>query len=483
MRNTFLLFACLFFYQSFAQSVSFQKDSSFYPPATRAKMRLISDSLHKNHNFYDSKKQYWAESQAIGHWVTMDTLAQEAYEFLKTQPSFDAFIKKFPFAKVDKNQVVMRTLNNWGDKKEIKFYALPNTPSGHHVAIPFDATIYHGSLKGKWLAEILEAHQYRPNDELEAFFIEKPFEKRVIPNKYVQFIQYVDMLVDTNTNLYLTKNAMMTHDTSSLPYRMALYRLAFPKLNLMFYSNKDMPLGYNCCEDSSYFFIDKISKTKEFIDLLVKASDEAIIKQAPSATLETMTLKYLSPKKVLRLKRLREVNTGCGNDNDPRFHYLSIAQIAGEVGDWNVFMCAHTTLLSYPFDGMRYDKISSVYTSELDSININVPNFLMGAFIKFDDPSNKHFSLSDYYYFTGSKFYTKHYKVIENMLCDAIADKELDDYNRFFCYALFNSFIDFQQNKIPIEKSKKVLLEKQREKVRLTLPSYLASKVKNLENR
>lgn len=484
MRTLFLNLILIIFIQNKVNGQGkYLNEADFFSPFTLIKMRGISDSLHNLYNSSPHNKSYWSLPQAHGNWVFMDSMAYEAKDFLKTKPTFEAFVKKFPFAKTEKNMVVLRNEHEgYSNGKFVQFRTSPEVYP-YEFDLKFDSKLLNSTLKNEWLDTILLAHQYRPHDEFVACFFEKGFEKQLLPDNYVKQIQYVDFLADTNTVLFIPSLRMSEKEAvnTPLPARQALYALVFPRSD----DHRDGDFNY----DIDYFgtieindtLVSKLSITPEFKKRLIAASDEALIKKVPSIALELLVSKYLSPVKGLQIMRLRNIRSSCGNDNTPRVHFYNIAKLAAANGNWKIFMKSYLTLLSYPFDGVNNKQLLHFYTNELELLNINVNDLYLGACLNIDNRTPNHNSFHYASFSVCSPIgASSQFETIEKNLLKAIADTHLDNYNRYHYWDIYDNIIAAE---LYLDKAKanKNLLKSKRNKAKALLPVYIASRIKNEE--
>lgn len=458
-------------------------EADFFSSSTLVKMRGISDSLHNLYNSTPHNKSFWSLPQAHGNWISMDSMVYEAKDFLKTNPTFEAFVKKFPFAKIEKKMVVLRIEHNgYGRGKLIQFRTCPEVYP-FEFDFKFDSKLYSTSLKNQWLDTILLAHEYRPHDKLVACFFEKGFEKQLLPDNYAKQIQYVDFLADTNTQLFIPSLKMSEKEANNttLPARQALYALVFPRSD----DHREGDFNY----DIDYFgtlkindsLVSKLSITPEFKQRLIAASDEALLKKVPSIALEKLVSKYLSPVKGLQIMRLRNIRSSCGNDDRPRVHFYNIAKLAAATENWKIFMKSYLTLLSDPFDGVSNKKLLHFYTNVLEFLYINVADLYMGAFLNIDNSASNHYSIHYASFNLCSPMgASSQFETIEKNLLKAIADPRLDDYNRYHYWDIYDNIIAAE---LYLDKAKvnKDLLESKRNKAKALLPLHIASRIKKEE--
>jgi hypothetical protein len=217
------------------------------------------------------------------------------------------------------------------------------------------------------------------------------------------------------------------------------------------------------------------NKDEKFNKLLNEAVKEAIIKGATNDEFEEYVGLYYSKKAELELKRNRIVIGGCSQDNGPRVHALNIAKLSAETINWEIFLRSHLDIMNDRFERLSDGSYAwgqrKTYIKELEVLEINVLDLLLGISLRIENPSNNHYfgsigrlgrALSE----------TNKSTEIESKMLQMVSDNKLDDYNRILIYYLFlnyNNNLDDQQKQI-INKEKLMKAVK-------TLPEYLATKI------
>src|SRR5688572_13115838 len=124
----FALIPLLFFSNfSYAQETEFpkNKDGLIYSEQTMANLKTIVDSLNLKFRTCELNKTYRAKSQARAHFISMDKgNLKEAAKDLENQISFADFLKKYPKAKVEKDQFVVRYQGEEHDKPAVAFSSI-----------------------------------------------------------------------------------------------------------------------------------------------------------------------------------------------------------------------------------------------------------------------------------------------------------------------------------------------------------------------
>lgn len=130
-------------------------------------------------------------------------------------------------------------------------------------------------------------------------------------------------------------------------------------------------------------------------------------------------------------------------DRSPRYHALAIAELAGETASWEIFLRSHLDIMNDRFervsDGSYAWAARETYIKELEELDINVPDLLLGISLRVENPSENHYfgSISR---IGRSLAEARDRKDIETVILNMIKDDELDDYNRALLYWLFRNY-------------------------------------------
>lgn len=187
----------------------------------------------------------------------------------------------------------------------------------------------------------------------------------------------------------------------------------------------------------------------------------------------------LSEKKKVKLldeMRSTKVVGGCSQDSRPREHAINIAMLSAETANWEVFLKSHLDIMNDRFDRMSdgsyaYEK-RKTYIKELEELDINILDLLIGISLRVENPAENH-----YYGSIGrigrAISESKDKNEFITQILSMIEDKELDNYNRILSYFLFVSCNNYIENEAEQKANLKLL-----EKSIMTLPVYLKSRIK-----
>ncbi|WBV61122.1 hypothetical protein PFY12_03140 [Chryseobacterium camelliae] len=154
---------------------------------------------------------------------------------------------------------------------------------------------------------------------------------------------------------------------------------------------------------------------------------------------------FSDKRKAKLLEELRgtRVIGGCSQDMGPRVHAVNIALLSAETYNWNVFLKSHLDIMNDRFDRVTDGSYAwgqrNTYIRELEELNIDVLKLVMGISFRIENPVKNH-----YYGSIGrigrALSESQNKTEAENTLLTAIADNNLDHYNRLLLFFLFKNY-------------------------------------------
>ena len=162
-------------------------------------------------------------------------------------------------------------------------------------------------------------------------------------------------------------------------------------------------------------------------------------------------------------------------DQSPRYHALNIAKLSAETVNWEIFLRSHLDIMNDRFerasDGSYAWGRRKTYIKELEVLDINVLDLLLGISLRVANPSSNH-----YYGSIGrlgrALSETSKSNEIESKMLQMISDDKLDNYNRILIYYLFRNYNYNLDNKKKQEENNIKL-----KTAVMTLPDYISSKI------
>lgn len=438
---------------SFAQHSEFKlsENGLIYSNATMDKLKHIVDSLNLKFKVCDLSKDFVSQPQAKAHYFVLEgEKAKAAFADMRVGLPFDMFLARYPTAVVDHELLIIKYGTvNYKDQSPLTAFSNVNGRGYYSITLPKDSAATLGSLRGKWVT------QYYKYGEgiVEGFYFIENFAQKPIPEKYARWIQYVDCLVDTTGQIY-TENASKTGRT----FRYKLH----PKGNALHDYISDVTQRPRWKEDMTekereaftkaadtwdalrITRVDSLHKTSErFNELLAEAIEEAKQIGNENDYLEEYIERYHSPELALQLKRDRIVVGGCSMDESPRYHALNIARLSAATVKWEIFLRAHLDIMNDHFqrvsDGSWAWAGRKTYIKELEALDINVPDLMMGTLFRLGNANENHY-LGSVGRMGRSLSESANRLEMEVRMLEMISDISLDDYNRALAYYLFKSY-------------------------------------------
>lgn len=175
--------------------------------------------------------------------------------------------------------------------------------------------------------------------------------------------------------------------------------------------------------------------------------------------------------KLLDKMRSTKVMGYCSMDESPRLHAVNIALLSAETVNWEVFLKSHLDIMNDRFDRMSDGSYAwakrQTYIKELEDLDINVPELMLGISLRVENPSRNH-----YYGSIGrlgrAISESKQKEDFEKDMLSMMADPGLDDYNRAITYFLYRNYLShLYSGKNHTEKNQKL------KAAMANLPAYL----------
>jgi len=491
----------------FAQNGVFQTHNSamLYSDTTIKQLTKIVDSLNRSFAASNLNTTYYSKQQALGHYVKVNKeRVREALKDIENNISYEDFLNQYPNADLDDNIIIIKSLYKDDNNNDVvEFISLSVGKNlSYNFTFKNQAELYTKKLHNSWVFEYSDEDPYF-GESVEAFYFAEEFQSIPIPDKYANYIRYSDYLIDTNTQIYF-ENAFHDKplDDSEATERLIenmLHEDAIDVLYLRdakkggdiekfmlyvdektkrpqfkdFEKRKDFMTEFNKWDSLKFQIIDKkLAKSRKFNQLLKKAYQEAILEGVSNDDFETLVGRYISKEKELFLRR----NRRCGLHYDSRDHALKIAILAAETLNWDLFLRSHLDILveRYEDNNNHAQEKRYTYMKELEEIKINIPDLFLGVSLKIENPATNHYHQNNIDKTAFALAESKYKDELEKAMLNAIADDELDDYNRILIYELFVYYTCYLKDEERIDNNIIRLQEVVNE-----LPDYLAIRIQN----
>jgi hypothetical protein len=453
MKNVFIGFlACLQVASSFAQEKEFPVYSNglIYSGSTMKQLSFIVDSLNLKFKTCALQKTYYTSAQARAYYINLEKLrVKEAKADLERNMPFDAFVKKYQCDIAEEVLVIKSSHEEKQGSAGLTFTSVGIGKSyGHSINVSRNLEKYNQSLQGKWVFEYEPKTTYS-DESVSGFYFITDLESKPLPEKYARMVQYTNCMIDTASQIFTEKasrtgvryqTAPPKKVTAFMDYvRMETSRPKYDAKNPEAYWDK-----FRVWDSLRLRYIDSfLSKQERFQSLLKEAVAKSLDKGTTSDEFEEYVGRYYSKKTELALKRGRIVVGGCSMDNSPRLHAMNIAVLSAETIHWDIFLRAHLDIMNDRFerasDGSYAWGERQTYIRELEELDINVNDLLLGISLRIENPSQNH------YYGSNGRLgralaESMYREEIETKMLSMIKDQELDDYNRILIYYLYLNY-------------------------------------------
>lgn len=483
MKTSFLLLAsCLFFHLPLsAQTYEFRTydNGLIYDPSTMQQLHKIVDSLNLKFSSCELSKTYLSTSQARGHYLRLDKgNTRQARQDLKNNISLADFIKKYPNAILEQDLLIIKEpYTSYKGEQLIKFSSVPiGATYGHSITLDKDISLAIPTIGG-WVYSQKDADK-----TLRAFYIQRTFTSTPLPERYARMVQYSNCLIDTTTQVFFEEAEKNSRWSRERQYSKAEEFVSYaqqlvpkpdwgtiedPKEYERFY------LAWLARRDS---ILDREhASNPEFKKRLKAATTDALQNGHSTDEFEHYVGRYYSAEDALKLKRSRKVVGSCSMDDSPRLHAVNIALLSAKTIKWEVFLRAHLDIMNDRFDRASDGSWAwagrQTYIRELEALEINVPDLLLGISMRIENPSRHH------YFGTigrlGRAFAeTQQAGLLEEKMQQLIRDPQLDDYNRMIAFYLYLNYI----RHLPDKSRRKDNVAKLTATA-TSLPPYLSSRI------
>lgn len=416
-----------------------------YDDETMKKLSHIVDSL--NIRFRQCEpRDYKSFAQGFATFVTVDKNKKAATGAIRDNISLEAFRKKFPKAEVERVRIYKYTFTNYKKERTVCYTSFP-FPDDNEKALYLPLTNANDKTNG-WVME--------EDEDVSALFLED-LESPSFPQVYAQLIQYVDCMVDTTATIYFQEAERETFDSLPPGSKVRQYlELAndfggepeYPRdldVETPFYEQAIHKYRREHAQwnNKRLAALDEKMKEQHNQILLQEATDEALSLGRSSDVLEFYVERYLSPGQALKLKRHRQVVGFCSMDSRPRDHAADICRLAATTAQWDIFLRAHLDIMNDNFvrasDGSYAWAGRGTYLKELEALNINATDLLIGTCLRSSTVSDNHYH-GDISRIGRALAESHDLDAVSTRLLAMIKDDQLDLFNRLLTVYVFNHF-------------------------------------------
>lgn len=474
-----------------------------YSENSVTKLKQIVDSLNLKFKTCEPNKTFLSSAQTKANFIRLnEENAVKAKKDIENNISYTEFKAKYPEGCYE-NLLVTKSsyTDDYRNIEKIVFSSLEMGAIKRNTITKTQKEIesYGTNLEGKWVYEFYEKTKYS-KESLEAFYIIDEFESKPLAIKYARLIQYSDCMIDTTSQVFLNtakRESVRTYDPS-LPNKATKFNLYVDKVLNKPVLNYEIDIDAKIKIDKEEFKKNKrfehVKKLNDWkmsrisrLDSLKNADSNFMIllkealaeikenKDVSDDAFEEYVGLYVSKESELELKRNRRVYGGCSMDSRPRNHALSIAILSAETAKWDIFLRSHLDIMNDRFerasDGSYAKAQRNTYVKEIEVLDINVLDLILGISLRIENPAKNHY-FSSISRVGRALSETSKPKLIEKTILDMITDNDLDDYNRILMYYLFenyNYYLTDENSKKTNQSSLNLAVSK--------MPNYISSRL------
>lgn len=450
-----------------------------YPGSEMARLRKIVDSLNIRYKVCDQYRSYRSLPQAYSYYVEFSSKKNRLTSILQSlenNEEFEAVVLKYKafINKLDSADLLIMYKDHCDSATCFKL--LHGSPLEGYQNVYNEDSFSSQFRRGRWVYDYSPKDEYSEEYSISARFIPGNFQQKQIPLEYSRLVEYVDCMIDTSAQIYLSRNYEHPFDEEAQERKNSLYPLKRYLKN----HYPEVPLGSSV---ENFSFIpencDKLKNDNTFLELLFSAVDSVSKKSKPDYWLEAFTNALGFYDKALLLKRSYTVMGMCSQDSRPREHARDIAILAAKSTSWDIFLRAHLDIMNDRFERMSdgsyaYDQ-RKTYLKELEELNLNVVDLMLGLTLRAQDLPENHY-YGTIWRLGWALTESRERKRFEESAITMIKDDRLDDFNRGLIYILYASYLtrlDDQQE----ARSKINLLKKHRSEY----PWFIQSSIVQLD--
>jgi hypothetical protein len=175
----------------------------------------------------------------------------------------------------------------------------------------------------------------------------------------------------------------------------------------------------------------------------VAAVSEGVENGNSDERLEFFVARYLSKADALKLMRSRKVIGGCSQDQSPRYHAMNICRLAAETAQWDIFLRSHLDIMNDRFERMSDGSYAwakrKTYLKELEELDINAVDLLLGTCLRVDDVSENHY-WGSVNRIGRALAEAQDRTELEKQILAMMNDDKLDLYNRLLMAYLYSNY-------------------------------------------
>lgn len=463
---------------AWSQEFTIYDNGLIYSKETVARLAHTVDSLNIRFKSCGPAPATWSAEQGRCVYVYLDSHAVQARDYILTNPPLDSFLGRFPWAKVERDLLAVRSKENEDGQTAMLYHTYPVQ---HRIrATGADEDNRFGSI-GSWVFHFWSEKKY--GSTLTLLWFETPPQRYRLPELYAQYGQYVDCMIDTSASVIFPEAAWEKALSFTEQRALSPALDSFARFIRMPKRLKSKKQPWQNTRLQRAWVADHLASLPAFKPLLQAAVDEAIRLRSSDEDLEYYAGAYLGAEAQLRLMRCRRVMGYCSQDSRPRDHAFNIAVLAAETHSWDIFLRAHLDIMNDNFSRMSDGSYAwahrGTYLHELEVLGFDVPELLLGVCLQTGNaPTGRY---QGYVGRIGRALAeSQDYAALSQKIEQAIADPNLDDFNRLIMWYLYGNMMHYRLQTEQPELDRDSLRQRAAQlltPVRQQLPDYLAQRI------
>lgn len=416
-------------------------------------LRFIVDSLNLRFKSCDLDRTYYSYPQTRHYYVYFKSTnndLKQIVEDIERNVDFHELVSRYKaYVKdLDSGRLIIRSKK---EENEEGYSYLEGDPFSGYEAVHWEKDKHMKKEPvNSWTYQYIGNDQYSKNYSITARYFPKQWEREAIPTQYARLIQYADCMIDTSSKVFLTDKY---RDRWQLEEKESYFNLG----DLADYLDKKMTITNNNNKNLSQlselqveYAARELKNDIQFRTLLAKTVDDYVSHKTVNSQLEQLATKVEMYDKALLMKRNYRVMGMCSQDEAPREHARDIAILAAQAHSWDIFLRAHLDIMNDRFERMSDGSYAwggrKTYLKELEELNLNIVDLMLGLTLRADNVSDNH------YYGTVWRLgwaltESKEKDIFERKALAMMKDNSLDEFNRGLIFLLYRSYIDHLDEK------------------------------------
>lgn len=481
MKNIFYIFLFTFIsHYIYAQNEIVNNDDI-------PRLNSIIKSLEKE---YKGSKTQTLKSlpQTSANYFKIVTKNPAAFlKSLNNAVNFEQLVRENPTIQIDRNLLIIKNVFfNYNKEKKIELKSFEIGQSQNHLLeIKYSDSLNNSNIK--FLHSVYKETwgEHKEASIIQGFYLINKFKSITIPEKFVDWIRYTDIIVKPETTIFYD-NKEKSNDSYSdkktiIDSLINYYELKTSKPPYQ----KEQDYRTRRKEQDEWQskkqkFSDSLYKTdNHFKKLLKEALSYAEVNKVSNGDLEDFTSQLISKNRALELMRQNQQVGTCSFDNGPSIQQIRIASVAAKTENWEVFIKSFLNVMNDNVSRIANSNIASdareTYINELAKLDLDIDKILLGSNLRVNDSVKKH------YFSDGSKIAkayanldSKSQQYFEKIVLNIISDKSIDPFNKLHFYNTYKYYQYFIADSL-----KKNDIDKNIEKLIPLLPIEIKSRIEN----